>query len=323
MKTTVLKTPAGYRIGAVARLTGISPVTLRIWERRYQLIEPARSSGGGRLYSQEDVARLTLIRQLLDQGDAIGSVADLDLQELQERLAGMHAVALPAMVAGNGPCRLLVVGEQLSRRLQAEGDALQGMTLAAGYSGFAAFSASPTFAEADVIVIELPTLHADTTTRIIDCLMRSKASHAIVIYRFATREALRSLPSSRCTAMRAPVEPLTLRHYCLSLFQAAGTEDNASPQIPAEDRPAPVCRYTDADLARLANISVTVQCECPRHLAELLSALTAFERYSSECENRSPDDAALHAYLGTSASHARGLIEDALARVIKTEGIEL
>lgn len=322
MKTSAIEAPAGYRIGAVARLTGISPVTLRIWERRYHLVEPARSSGGGRLYSQEDVARLTLIRQLLDQGDAIGSVANLHLQELQERLAGMQAIASPVMVSGNGPCRVLAVGEQLSKRLQNAGDTLREITLVAGYSGIASFIASPVFPQADVMVVELPTLHPDTTTRIIDCLMRSKASHAIVIYRFATDAVLRGLPSSRCTALQAPVEPLTLEKYCQSLYQRPATDASEPPQEMANDEPARTCRYSDDDLARLASISATLQCECPRHLAELLNGLIAFERYSTECENRSPEDAALHASLGTTASHARQMIEDALARVIETEGIE-
>ena len=40
----------GFRIGAVARLTGISPDTLRVWERRYQVTEPQRSASGTRLY---------------------------------------------------------------------------------------------------------------------------------------------------------------------------------------------------------------------------------------------------------------------------------
>ena len=56
-----------YRIGAVARLTGFSPDTLRIWERRYDIVEPQRTPKGGRLYSQQDVTRLTMIKTLVDQ----------------------------------------------------------------------------------------------------------------------------------------------------------------------------------------------------------------------------------------------------------------
>ena len=43
-----------YRIGAVARLTGVAPDTLRVWERRHGAVVPFRSPKGSRLYSQRD-----------------------------------------------------------------------------------------------------------------------------------------------------------------------------------------------------------------------------------------------------------------------------
>ena len=50
----------GYlRIGELARRTGTSPELLRAWEQRYGLLAPSRSSGGFRLYSDEDEARVT------------------------------------------------------------------------------------------------------------------------------------------------------------------------------------------------------------------------------------------------------------------------
>ena len=39
----------GYRIGAVAKLTGISPDALRVWERRYAVVKTGGTSSGGRL----------------------------------------------------------------------------------------------------------------------------------------------------------------------------------------------------------------------------------------------------------------------------------
>ena len=72
---------------------------------------------------------------------------------------------------------------------------------------------------------------------------------------------------------------------------------------------------------RIAAISPTVKCECPHHLAELITSLSAFEQYSFECESASPRDAALHAYLNNTASHARHMIEDALELVIEAEGL--
>ena len=67
-----------YRSGAAARLAGVPVETLRVWERRYGLTEPARSARGQRQYSLEDVRRLGLIKQLVDAGNAIGALAHLN-----------------------------------------------------------------------------------------------------------------------------------------------------------------------------------------------------------------------------------------------------
>ena len=77
-----------YRIGAVSRLAGVAPDTLRVWERRYDAVVPLRSDKGSRLYSQDDVGRLALIKRLVDSGDAISRVANLDKNELAERAKG-------------------------------------------------------------------------------------------------------------------------------------------------------------------------------------------------------------------------------------------
>lgn len=71
-----------YRIGTLARLTGITTHALRIWERRYAALSPGRTPGGARLYTDADVQRLRLIKQLLDRGYAISAVAKLDLEAL-------------------------------------------------------------------------------------------------------------------------------------------------------------------------------------------------------------------------------------------------
>lgn len=74
---------ARYRIGAVASATGISAETLRVWERRYGGLRPARTSAGGRLYSDDDVERLRTIKQLLDRGHGISQLANLPVAELR------------------------------------------------------------------------------------------------------------------------------------------------------------------------------------------------------------------------------------------------
>jgi DNA-binding transcriptional MerR regulator/methylmalonyl-CoA mutase cobalamin-binding subunit len=66
-----------YAIGTAARLAGIPPETLRIWERRYQLLAPGRTGGGHRLYSEDDVQLLRAVKRLVDAGMRIGAVAAL------------------------------------------------------------------------------------------------------------------------------------------------------------------------------------------------------------------------------------------------------
>ncbi|MBU3823385.1 MAG: MerR family transcriptional regulator [Candidatus Oceanisphaera merdipullorum] len=66
-----------YPIREVARLTGINPVTLRAWQRRYGLLKPARTEKGHRLYSEDDVSIIRHILHWLEQGVSIGQVKSL------------------------------------------------------------------------------------------------------------------------------------------------------------------------------------------------------------------------------------------------------
>ena len=65
-----------YPMRTVAAITGVNPVTLRAWERRYGLIKPARTAKGHRLYSQKDIELLNRIVHLLDRGISISQVSN-------------------------------------------------------------------------------------------------------------------------------------------------------------------------------------------------------------------------------------------------------
>lgn len=86
---------ARYRIGTAARLSGLSTHAIRVWERRYGALSPDRSQGGARLYSEDEVARLRLLKRAVDHGHPIGQIVALGSSEL-ERLAGTQAVAQPS-----------------------------------------------------------------------------------------------------------------------------------------------------------------------------------------------------------------------------------
>jgi len=66
-----------FPIREVARLTGVNPVTLRAWERRYGLIQPTRTESGHRLYSLDDVERVRSILAWIERGVAVSKVGKI------------------------------------------------------------------------------------------------------------------------------------------------------------------------------------------------------------------------------------------------------
>jgi len=76
-----------HPIRVVAQRTGLSPDILRAWERRYGVVEPVRAEAGPRLYTDEDVERLRLLRLVVEEGRSIGRVSGLSLGELAALVA--------------------------------------------------------------------------------------------------------------------------------------------------------------------------------------------------------------------------------------------
>lgn len=66
-----------FRIGELSRRTGVSIDVIRAWERRYGLLAPTRSDSNFRMYSQDDVARLRLMRHFMDQQIPASRAAEL------------------------------------------------------------------------------------------------------------------------------------------------------------------------------------------------------------------------------------------------------
>jgi methanogenic corrinoid protein MtbC1 len=69
--------PAGLNIAALSARTGVAPDTLRKWEQRYHILQPSRTPGGQRRYSERDVARVEWLRKRLEEGYRIGEAASL------------------------------------------------------------------------------------------------------------------------------------------------------------------------------------------------------------------------------------------------------
>lgn len=72
-----LKQEELFPIREVSRLTGVNPVTLRAWERRYGLIQPTRTESGHRLYSMADIEAVRSILAWTERGVAVSKVGSI------------------------------------------------------------------------------------------------------------------------------------------------------------------------------------------------------------------------------------------------------
>ena len=66
-----------FPIREVSRLSGINPVTLRAWERRYGFIEPKRTNSGHRLYSLTDIETVRRVQGWIERGVSVSKVGEL------------------------------------------------------------------------------------------------------------------------------------------------------------------------------------------------------------------------------------------------------
>ncbi|CAE6963828.1 Transcriptional regulator MerR family [Vibrio sp. B1ASS3] len=106
-----------YAIRDVSELTGVKPVTLRAWQRRYNLIQPQRTEKGHRLYRQQDLDTIREIQGWLAKGVAIGKVkgllgqdSDVDVASDVQRLEEAEAVLKALSELNRGKTETLLSG---------------------------------------------------------------------------------------------------------------------------------------------------------------------------------------------------------------------
>jgi len=78
---------AHHAIKSVARRTGLTAHVIRIWEKRYQAVQPERTGTNRRLYSDEQIERWSLLRAITRAGHNIGPVAKLPTEKLRKLAA--------------------------------------------------------------------------------------------------------------------------------------------------------------------------------------------------------------------------------------------
>ena len=312
-----------YRSGVAARLAGIPVETLRVWERRYRVVGPRLSPRGQRLYSSVEIRRLALIKQLVDMGHPIGAIAALPTDALNAMHANARTLAGPSGLADDNTLRktrIALVGPLISGRWLEEN--LVGSALRVVGRCLSVRDAVKSLHDvlADIVVIEFPTLSDESVETVASVKDACGAAQLIVLYRFAPSAVIRRLRVAGHEVARAPSDAAEIESLCRALLRLPQSRTPAVARSAGAGTPSPA-RFDERALSEIAAASTTVYCECPRHLVELVLSLGGFERYSAECANRGPDDAALHRDLELTAATARQMMEDALVRVAVAEGL--
>lgn len=324
MKVAVSHPPCQtFRIGAVSRLTGITTSLIRVWEKRHKVVEPVRTDTGNRLYQQEDIARLALIKSLLDSGDTIGSIAALSLTQLEERVAAMGSSAQPS-INSRESIRIAVVGHALTARASRHRGELGELELAGIFHCTEDLRQESASLNIGIVVVEYPYVKNDTPSEIQQLICETGAKGAVVVFGFGARRYVRRFDFLPVIALRAPTDLEALRRACLAVFaRVTASSAEYHPGAGALSSTIPPRHYDDEQLARIATLSTVIECECPHHLADLVLSLSSFERYSLDCTNRTEEDAAMHRYLHATTAQARSQLEAALARLIEVEGLKI
>ena len=254
-----------------------------------------------------------MVKALVDAGHAVGSIATLDDRQLEALKAATQSPVRERGAAGaGGGAFVVVVGQGLAARVL-RGPRPPGLEGAIGVASAEELREGQ--AGGGVLVLEMPTLHPGVADQVVRLMARAGARGGVVVHEFATRNAVAAVEALGVVCMKGPVEPAALGRACAS-FMEAGVSPTRAGWTAAGAR-----RFTPEQLAAIVARKPTIACECPRHLADLISSLVAFERYSGECEHRSPADAHSHRELQRMATAARGLVEEGLERVLAFEGL--
>ena len=270
-----------FRIGAVAKRTGITPECLRAWERRYGL-EPAERAGQTRFYDAAQIERLLVIKALLDQGHPISQIIHLPADALQRRLAPRHVA--PSL----GAAKVALVGAPLVRAYHDAQD--KQLEVVGEWASSAEMYRDALPTGVDCVVAYFPSLALHDIERIGDFC---PAARIVVVFKYATAGDLASVRDAGYPLLRWPAEWRRVEE----LVAAAAVFD-----IHDHGR-----RYSDEELLHISLMASRAACDCPRHLATLIGELNDYATHARRCRG---DDR--HDGIESDVQAARAHLERAL-----------
>ena len=137
----------------------------------------------------------------------------------------------------------------------------------------------------------------------------------LVTYRMCNERWLKELEGQDIRAVEFPPDPGYLAFevgQCVAEKMAGQGETDLGELIVSKPR-----QYSEKELSAARRLKSTIDCECPRHISDLIRALANFEEYSASCSIENWHDAAVHSCIYAYTGQARWLMEKALSAVLE------
>lgn len=302
-----------YGIGTVARLTGVKPDTLRVWERRYQLGASYKSASGRRQYSQADLEHLQLVAALVSCGTRIGEIANSERRTLEMLLRARDDDSVPA--SPEKP-RVLFVGEALCAWLDEHQGCLANVDALLAPCALEKVNAEmrTEAGQCDGLVVECPS-PIDSTDASLTALSSSLGAASVLLLHHRQQESrLTDLRRQGYAADSFPPDPVVLAVHLsgvLAQRELAQGSDSIGDLVPGRPR-----LFDELELATASTSGAQVEGMSPQQVAQLVQALARFESHSATCAVRNWQDVSVSACVYAYVGQARWLMERALALTV-------
>jgi hypothetical protein len=300
-----------YAIGTIARLTGLKPDTLRIWERRYGLGASHRSETGRRQYTQTDLEHLQLVATLVNSGVRIGEISSCDRKTLDVMLGRAEGAAAPAskpavLFLGVALCEWLDDHQGCLSHVNAN---LARVSLADAREALPGELSPP-----DLLVIGCENLGAAQARQAEELAVALGARRSLVIYHEGSERTVQALRDRGVSASAFPPDPGFLAfEFSRSAVETVTREGTLDLGELVANRPRQI---SQDDLAAARSLQARSDRFATARLADLVAGLARLEAELAEGEVRNWSDAATRACAYAYAGQARWLMERALQAVL-------
>ncbi len=286
-----------YKIGDVAKRTGIGIERLRAWERRYDLIPPERTSSGTRFYNEEQVDQLSKIKSLVDRGHSISELAKLTPNQVNQRLdAAFPQTSLDVVLVGTA---LILEERQYLDIKKAE--------VIATWPSIETFRQHLTdIPVCDVIAISIGSLNPKTVDWI--CKIRAKTQTPVLcVYSLSTKDALElALEHDIALLCKAKAGWSEIESLCRELLIESSQRTKYATRL-----------FSNDELAHIAEVIKPNEPTQPNYLVNLVLDAHAYEEHLEVTTKEEGIDTTLLA----SVRNGRRQLEEALDAHVAANGL--